>query len=78
MNYHVVGIRTINYTSKKTGNPVSGTMLHVTYVDNNVVGTATDKLFINSRYVDCSHVKLNDDIQILYNRYGQVDIIQVL
>lgn len=78
MTYHVVGIRGISYTSKKTGNPVSGVELHVTFSDRNVAGTATDKLFISSRNLDCSHVKINDDINVLYNRYGQVDLIEVL
>lgn len=78
MHYNVVGIRTVNYISKKTGNPVSGVEFHVTFSDKNVNGLATDKIFISSRNLDVSHVKLNDDIQILYNRYGQVDFVEVL
>lgn len=31
MVYHVLGIETVDYVSKKTGQPVRGTNLHCTY-----------------------------------------------
>ena len=76
MTYEVAGIKNINYTSKKTGLPVSGRELHVLYSDKNVEGTAVDKIFVSSR-IETGHIHVGDNINIFYNRYGQVDFIEV-
>lgn len=78
MEFKVIGIKTIAYTSKKTGQPVEGVELHCMYNDNRVAGCAVDKIFLSTRYHDISHLKLEDTIDVLYNRYGQVDRIEIL
>lgn len=78
MDFKVIGIKTIAYTSKKTGQPVEGVELHCLYNDNRVAGSAVDKIFLSSRYHDVSHLKLEDTIAVYYNRYGQVDHIETL
>ncbi len=77
MNYNVVGIKKINYTSRKTGQLVQGTELHCSFDDKNVLGAAVDKFYIPQR-VDISHVQIGDVVNILFNRYGSVDFVQVL
>lgn len=76
MIYKVIGIQTISYTSKKTGQLVEGTQLHVSYEDSRVRGLAVDKVFCGKR-IPCDHVKINDSIEVYYNRYGQVDFVGV-
>lgn len=76
MVYNVVGIQPVSYTSKKTGQLVEGIQLHVTFEDTRVRGLATDKIFCGRR-IPCDHVKINDVIEVYYNRYGQVDFIGV-
>ena len=36
MLVNLFGIKEVNYTSKRTGNPVSGTELHIVYHDDRV------------------------------------------
>ena len=77
MNYNVVGIKKINYTSRKTGQLVQGTELHCSFDDKNVLGAAVDKFYIPQR-VDISHVQIGHVVNILFNRFGSVDFVQVL
>lgn len=77
MDYKVIGIKNINYTSKKTGQVVQGTELHCSFDDKNVRGAAVDKFYIPQR-VDISHVQIGDLVNILFNRFGSVDFVQVL
>ena len=76
MIYKVLGIQSVNYTSKRTGQLVEGVQLYVSYEDKNVSGFATDKIYCPKR-IPVDHVKLNDRIEVYYNRYGQVDFVGV-
>lgn len=77
IDYNVIGIKKINYTSKKTGQVVQGTELHCSFDDKNVLGAAVDKFYIPLR-VDISNVQIGDIVNILFNRHGSVDFVQVL
>lgn len=72
----VIGIRRVEYTSRKTGRDVRGTELHCTEERNDVIGQAVEKVFVSER-VDVGHVSVNDRINVYYNRFGQVDFIEV-
>ena len=77
MCYQVIGIKKVSYTSKKTGQLVQGTELHCSFDDKNVLGSAVDKFYIPLR-TDVSHVQLGDHVNILFNRFGSVDFVEVL
>ncbi|WP_125140340.1 hypothetical protein [Clostridium transplantifaecale] len=80
MKAKVVGIQIINYTSKKTGQPVSGTSLHVEFTDAQVEGTAVDKVFLSSQLnlPELCNVTLNTNVDIEYNNRGYVQGLRVL
>ena len=72
----VIGIQNVNYTSKKTGKPVSGIALHCSYDAQDVKGQAVERYFISAAaqdaYRDAAMVALGDDINVMFNRYGNV------
>lgn len=73
----VIGYQKIDFKDQKTGNQVSGYNLFLISEPEttNITGTKCEKIFISSQYVDYTPA-LNDDIVILYNRYGKVSSIQ--
>lgn len=75
MIYKVVGIKNVDYVSKKTGRNVQGTELHVLYNDNNVSGKAVDKIYCSKNIV-LKDVHIDCEIDVFYNKFGQVDFIQ--
>lgn len=76
MIYKVIGIQPVSYTSKKTGQLVEGTQLHVSFADQHTNGFAVDKIFCGRR-IPVDHVSLGDSIEVYFNRYGQVDFVGV-
>lgn len=76
-DYEVVGIRKIDYVSKKTGRQVKATELHCLCSDDKCYGMLTEKFFVPDR-LSCDHIHLNDHIKVYFNRYGSIDFIQVL
>lgn len=77
MNFHVIGIKVVDYVSRKTGKPVHGVELQCTYDDKRVSGSAVEKVYCSSN-VEVSHVQIGDTVRILYNRFGSVDFVEVL
>lgn len=73
----VIGIRNVHYVSKKTGREVFGTELHVTEKRQDTIGLATDKIFCGGK-VEVNHVSIGNEIRVLYNRFGQVDFVEVI
>ena len=77
-NITVLGIETVDYTSKKTNRPVKGTKLHCCFENGNRVdGQSVDSFYI-SNSVELPTIKLGDEIELLFNRYGSVASINVL
>lgn len=79
MKAKVLGIQDVDYISRKTGNPVVGVMLHVCFKDSQVIGEATDNVFVSDnlglrRTLDSMNPGCFVDV--VYNRRGSVaDII---
>lgn len=80
----VVGFRPVNFTDEKTKKNVSGYTLYLlrdpkpdSAAEENVHGQIVEKLFISSEYVNYKP-DLNDEIVLLYNKYGKVGSIQVV
>lgn len=76
MKYKVLGIQDVNFESKKTGKRVQGMNLHCTYEQKNVIGEAVEKLYISSN-IDSPIVKVGDEVDVFYNRFGSVDEVRL-
>lgn len=75
----VIGIQK-DVRFKMDGNEFIGINIFGTVPRDGVEGFATEKLFINSTkqcYSTAIGLKVNDDINVYYNRYGKVDTIIV-
>lgn len=74
MTVEVVGIQDVNYVSRKTNNPVSGTTFHVTYPKEGVEGVVCESIFVSSRSdIQVAGIRVGDTVDLSYNRYGSVD-----
>lgn len=74
MYVEIVGIKKIEYTSKRTGQLVRGIELQGLFSDEKVLGKAVDKFFCGSR-VDLAGVSVGDYCNIYFDRYGHVDSV---
>lgn len=75
----IVGKSVVNYTSRKTNQPVYGINLHLlglSGADPNVEGCRVDSVFISSRLPCFTYVKdfpLGSVVNIYYNKFGGVE-----
>lgn len=76
MKYLVLGIQDVNYVSKKTGKKVQGMNLHCMFKQKNVIGESVEKLYISSN-IDSPIVKVGDEVDVFYNRFGSVDEVRL-
>lgn len=77
MSMKVIGIQT---DAKFTidGKEFRGCNLFLSYPSSGVTGVKTEKVYVdNSKacYVDALNLKVDDEVNFLYNRYGKVDAI---
>ena len=66
----IIGIKAINYVSKKTNRPVVGMEIHYTYEDAHAVGVLTDKTSVSQKVcmesgIDCTN---DSDIRLLVGK----------
>lgn len=74
--YEVTGIKKVDYVSKKTGRPVQGFSLWLSYERKDVEGTACDEVYVsNERISDVP--KLGDMVDVYYNRFGSVESVVI-
>lgn len=81
MKAKVLGIQNVNYTSKKTGEPVVGVTLHTSFKDNDVTGEAVDSIFVSDKLgltSVLSGILPGTMVDITYNRRGYVADVAVL
>lgn len=52
MKVELVGIGVLDYTSKKTGQPVQGISLYINYLDPNVMGKVSDSKYLSKDLCD--------------------------
>lgn len=76
--YVIVGVRKVDYVSKKTGNPVKGYNLYCTFRDAHVDGVCAESVYINVNVAGDYVPAVGDHIQILYNRFGSVSAVQFI
>lgn len=76
----VVGIQEVDYTSRKTGQPVKGVTLYCNYKDAQVKGDAADGIFVSDNLgIDFVHsLQPGDVIDIQYNNRGYVADVNII
>lgn len=80
MKVKIVGIQKLDYPSRKTGEQVVGTTLHVEFPDSQVDGLAVDSFFISDRLncPDISRAMIGDMVDIEFNRRGYVQGVSLV
>lgn len=77
----VVGIQDVDYVNKRN-QPVKGVTLHCELDDDRVDGQAVESYFISARNSDAYEIakgiSLGASISVYYNRFGNVDGVNVL
>lgn len=78
MKFEILGKEKVDYTSRKTGQPVKGTNLHCTVLEGGKVidGIQVERLYVKET-IDCSALSVGDKVEVFYNRYGSVDAIHL-
>ena len=71
--YSLVGFKKI--VSKKTGEEFYE--IYVNFVEKNVTGFCCDKFFVRSSGIS-GDLLVNSDCEIIFNRYGRIDSIEIL
>lgn len=68
----IIGIEKVDYTSKRTGNKVTGIKLYFTDPINEEKGEglSCDNVFVSNELA--RDITLGDEVDILYNKYGNV------
>lgn len=74
--YNVIGIKNVNYVSKKTGKNVNGLIIYFTQPIKDGVGLCADSVFVSQEVV--GNIVPGDDINIFYNKYGKVSFINLV
>lgn len=74
--FEVIGKEYVDYVSKKTGKQVKGYTLHLCYEKDNCDGLAVANEFVGEDYG--KDIKVNDKIELFYNKYGKVNKIAIV
>lgn len=67
MQATLLGFQKMEGTSKKTGKPYNGYMLHLGYYDDNVTGNATAQIFVDSKIISNSECVLKTGTNYDFN-----------
>lgn len=79
MKVTVMGIQPVNYVSRKTNQPVTGTTLHVAYPKKDVEGNAVETVFISSKSeIGLNGIEVGCSLSMSYNRWGSVDNLELV
>ena len=74
--YEIVGIKKVDYVSKKTGRPVQGFSLFVQYERKDVDGVACEEVYVSNERI--SEVpQIGDFCDVYYNRFGSVESVVI-
>lgn len=71
-------VKKYSFTDERTGALVQGegVNFYVTGTRDNVVGEFCDRIFVSQNKLGGYVPKVGDRIEIFYNRYGKVEMIQ--
>lgn len=80
MKAKLVGCEEVNYTSKKTGQPVHGTRVHLEMeMPMSITGKGvwTQQEFLSDSVASTVMLEVGCEYELLYNRYGRVEEIRL-
>lgn len=74
MKVKVLGVASVDYVSKKTGQPVKGTTLHSCFKDPQTQGEAVNSIFVSDNLgLSCiSEIRPGMMVNVEYNNRGYV------
>lgn len=77
--FTIIGLRRVDYTSKKTGNRVLGYNLYCTYEDKNTDGLACESIYLSDSKLDEEswEPSVGDVFYPVYNRFGRIERVDV-
>ena len=80
MKARVLGIQSVDYVSRRTGQPVKGVTLHVSHKDQQVIGDAVSNVFIsdNLGIAGLSNISVGVNVDVEYNSRGYVCGLAIL
>ena len=81
MKAKVLGIQQVNYTSKKTGQPVIGTTLHCSLKDANVFGESVDSIFVSDNLglkTVIDNITVGTLVNVEYNNRGYINDLAII
>lgn len=73
--YKFMGKRSVNFTSSN-GQNIEGISLYIAHEDPNVIGYATDKVFVPKGIDIPDSLKFGDNLNIIFNHKGKVVSIE--
>lgn len=77
--YKVIGVRAVSFTPRNESQPIEGTNLYCAYEDNRITGHGCEKFFVSpGKFVDGIVPRVNDLINVSYNRYGKIETVTVV
>ncbi len=74
--YQLVGFRKLSGTGKQSGKPYSGYQFYLTYEDPKVTGYGVERVYIGDDYLGSYTPVLGDRVDLVYNRWGNVQEIR--
>lgn len=72
--YTVYGIENVDYVNRQNRH-VEGVRLHCTYSSDKINGSGCEAFWCGRNVNLPSDLKLGDDVNILYNRYGGIEAV---
>lgn len=73
----VIGFAERAFTPKDAKDEIRGVTIYYTYDDKKITGMACDRVFVSENKLGSYKPKLGDMINIVYNRYGKVDRVEL-
>lgn len=73
----VIGIRCVDGVSKKTGQPYRGYNVYVSYKRKDVSGVACESMYLSEARFPAG-LSVGDLVRPYYNRFGSVELLEVL
>ena len=73
MIVEILGIkRYVSFIPKDSKDKIEGTNIYSRHLENGVEGYMCEKFFLNAKTFDTSGLKVGDELDIQFNRYGKV------
>lgn len=75
----ILGVETVDYVSRKTGNHVTGIRLHTAQEKRNCTGVSVESFFCKAAaFPDGVLPSVGDEIRLMFNRWGNIEEVSIL